>query len=69
LDKNLAELAPRFWSDLAGPIKQNHSNPDPIGISRILRMRSGQRWPEDGMPKCEVIYCQALKNPVFLRFS
>ncbi len=23
-------------------------------------MRSGQRWPECGMPKCEVIYCQAL---------
>jgi hypothetical protein len=31
-------------------------------------MRSGQRWPEDGMPKCEVIYRQAL-GMKFLSFT
>ena len=30
-------------------------------ISRTLRLRIGQRWAEDGMRKCEVIFAQALR--------
>jgi len=30
-------------------------------ILRILRMKIGQRWPEDEMRKCEVIFAQALR--------
>jgi hypothetical protein len=29
-------------------------------ISRTLRLRIGQRWPEDGMRKCQVIFERAL---------
>jgi hypothetical protein len=54
LKNNLAEFAYRFGSDLAIPIERNHRN-NRI-ISRILRLRNGQRWPEDGMRKCEVIF-------------
>jgi len=50
---NLAELAPRFGSYLAAPIEQNQRNS--TIIVRILRLRSDQRWPEDGMQKCKVI--------------
>ena len=56
---NFAELAPKFRSKLAAPIEQIHSNPDAIGITRILRLRRRQRWAEDGMRKCEVIFAQA----------
>ena len=51
---NLAELAPGFGSYLAAPIEQNQR--DSTTIARILRLRSGQRWPEDGMQKCKVIF-------------
>ena len=64
LRKNhFTELAPRFWSDLAAPIEQIHrDSPANIGgISRILRLRCRQRWAEDGMRKCEVIFAQALR--------
>jgi hypothetical protein len=60
LRKNhFTELAPRFWSDLAAPIEQIHR--DSSTISRILRLRCRQRWAEDGMRKCEVIFAQALR--------
>jgi len=61
LRKNIfTELAPKFRLDLVAPIEQIHRNPDPIGISRILRLRRRQRWPEVGMRKCEVVFTQAL---------
>jgi hypothetical protein len=56
---NFTELAPKFRLDLVAPIEQNHRNS--IIISRILRLRRRQRWPEDGMRKCEVIFTQALR--------
>jgi len=55
---NFTELAPKFRSDLAAPIEQIHRNSSTI--SRILRLRRRQRWAEDGMRKCEVIFTQAL---------
>ena len=55
-----AELVPRFRSDLFDPKSQNHRNSETI--SRILRLRIGRRWPEDGMRKCEVIFAQALSK-------
>ena len=54
---NFAELAPKFRSKLAAPIEQIHRNSR--AISRILRLRRRQRWAEDGMRKCEVIFAQA----------
>ena len=72
-------MAPRFRLDsesrklayLAGPIEQKHRNSSTISsISEshrlaYLRLRRSQRWPEDGMRKCEVIFARALKeNPV-----
>ena len=52
------------------------------GISRILRLMYRQRWAEDGMQKCEVIFAQALslveitkiqplhnKKPFFFTFN
>jgi len=57
---NFAELAPRFRSDLAVPIEQNHRNSSTI--SRILRLRRGRRWPEAGMRKCGVVFAQALRG-------
>jgi hypothetical protein len=36
---------------LFDPKSQNHSNSRTL--SRILWLRIGQRWPEDGMRKCE----------------
>ena len=53
---NFTELAPRFRLALFDPKSQNHRNPDTIGISRILRLRIGQRWPVDGMRKCEELF-------------
>jgi len=53
-------LAPGFRSDLFDPKSQNHRNSGPI--SRILRVRIGRRWPEDGMRKCEVIFARALSS-------
>jgi hypothetical protein len=62
LRKNhFTELAPKFRSDLAAPIEQIQRNPDPIGISRILRLRCRQRWAEGGMRKCDVIFAEALR--------
>jgi hypothetical protein len=61
---NFAELAPGFGSDLAVPIEQNHRNSNTI--SRILRLRRNQRWPEAGMRKCEVIFAQALSQKMVL---
>ena len=58
LKNNLADLAPRFRSDLAVSIERNHRNNSII--SRILRLRNGRRWHEDGMRKCEVIFERAL---------
>ena len=58
LKNNLADLAPGFRSDLAVSIEQNHRNNSII--SRILRLRNGRRWPEDGMQKCEAIFERAL---------
>ena len=58
MQKQLTELAPRFRSDLFDPKLQNHRNSGTI--SRTLRLRIGQSWPEDGMRKCEVIFAQAL---------
>ena len=55
---NFAELTPRFRSDLTARIEQSHRNS--ITISRTLRLRRRQRWPGDGMRKCEVIFAQAL---------
>ena len=51
---NFTELVPRFRSDLFDPKLQSHSHSRPM--SRNLRLRTGQRWPEDGMRKCEVIF-------------
>jgi hypothetical protein len=58
LKDNLADLAPRFRSDLAVSIEQNQRNNSII--SWILRLRNGRKWPEDGMRKCEVIFERAL---------
>ncbi len=57
---NFTELAPRFRLALFDPKSQNHSNSRTL--SRILRLRIGQRWPEDGMRKCEVIFARALRR-------
>ncbi len=54
LKNNLAEFAYIFGSDLAIPIERNQRNN--LIISRILRLRNGQRWDEEGMRKCEVIF-------------
>ncbi len=63
---NFAEFAPRFGSDLFDPKLQNH--PAKGGtISGILRLRIGQRWPEDGMRKCQVIYAPALNSCVIFQ--
>ena len=51
---NLAELALRFRSDLFDPKLQSHRHSGPI--ARTLSLRIGQRWPEDEMQKCEVIF-------------
>ena len=51
---NFTELAPRFRLDVGAPIEQNHRNSSTI--SRILRLKSNQKWSEDGMPKCAVIF-------------
>ena len=64
LGKNhFTELASKFRSYLAAPIEQIHrDSPANIGgISSILRLRCGQRWFEDGMRKCDVIFAQALR--------
>ncbi len=61
---NFTELAPRFRSDLFDPKLQSHSNSRPI--SRTLRLRIGQRWSEDGMLKCEVIFARALSQMSYL---
>ncbi len=58
-----ARITSQNWrSDLgqtwAGPIEKNRSNS--WTISRILRMRAGQEWPEDEVPKWEVILERAL---------
>ncbi len=61
LNNKLAELAPRFRSDLFD--LKLHSHPAKGGtISRTLRLRIGQRWPEDGMQKCQVIIERALSQ-------
>jgi hypothetical protein len=57
---NFAELAPRSGLDLVDPIERNRSNSSTI--SRILRLRIGQRWPGDGMPKWEVIFARSLSD-------
>jgi len=57
---NFTELAPKFRLDLVAPIEQKHRNS--ITVSRILRLRRRQRWPEDGMRKCEVIFTQVLSQ-------
>ena len=57
---NFTELAHRFRLALFDPKSQNHSNSRTL--SRILRLRIGQRWPEDGMLKCEVIFARALRT-------
>jgi hypothetical protein len=60
-----AELAPRFGPDLVDPIEQNRSNGSTI--SRILRLRIGRRWPEDGMPKWEIMYARSLTRLIHKR--
>ena len=42
-------FVPRFGSDLVATIEQDRRNSR--AILRILRLRSRQRWPEDGMRK------------------
>ena len=59
---NFTELAPRFRSDLTARIEQSHRNS--ITISRTLRLRRRQRWPGDGMRKCEVVFAQALRKRI-----
>ena len=49
----MAFFALRFRSGLVDQIEQNRSNSS--AISRILRLRIDQRWPEDEMRKCQVI--------------
>ncbi len=55
---NFAELALRFGSDLADPIEQNYRN---SWLFRGFCEGIGQRWPEAEMPKCSVIFSQALR--------
>jgi len=47
---NCCVKALRFGWDLADLIEQNHRNSS--AISRILRLRIGQRWPKDEMHEC-----------------
>ena len=56
---NLAFFALRFRPGLVNLIEQNRSNSS--AISRILRLRIDQRWPEDEMRKCQVISAPSLK--------
>jgi hypothetical protein len=56
---SFTELALRFRLALFDPKSRNHSNNR--ALSRILRLRIGQRWPEDGVRKCEVIFARALR--------
>ena len=41
------------------PIERNHRRS--YSTSRILRLRNGQRWPEDEMENVEVISLQCLR--------
>ena len=74
---SFAELVPRSASGLVDPIEASPAHPAPEAlarpwaaqscsnsgtISRILRLRIGQRWPGDGMPKWEVIFARSLSS-------
>ena len=60
LKNKFSFFAPRFRPDLVARIEQNRRNIR--HILRILRLRSGQRWAEHGMRKCEFIFEQRLSD-------
>jgi len=55
-------FALRFGSDLVVTIEQGRRNS--TTISRTLRLRNGQRWPEDEMRKCEISFSRTLWQAV-----
>ena len=64
---NFTELAPRFRLALFDPKSQTHTNSRTI--SRILRLRIGQTWAEDGMQKCDVIFARALSQFMLILYT
>ena len=60
-NNKFAELARRFAPDLAATIERNLRRSR--ATSKITRLRSGQGWCKDVMPKCEVIVARVLSSP------
>jgi len=52
----------RFGLDLVDAIEQNHT--DSCAISRILRLRIGERQPENEMHKCDTYFMTESKQEV-----